>query len=68
MYVKCEHLGEISRISLPLWFVCRTASQVSTNCQIFPIVSVLYGKVNKVQNLLEKFDKFGIGQRTVDCM
>jgi hypothetical protein len=35
-----------------------TAGQVSTNCQIFPIKSVLYDKVNKVENLLVKFDSF----------
>jgi hypothetical protein len=35
-----------------------TAWQVSTNCQIFPIKSVLYCKTNKVENLLVKFDSF----------
>jgi hypothetical protein len=32
--------------------------QVSTNCQIFPIKSVVYDKVNKVENLLVKFGSF----------
>jgi hypothetical protein len=35
-----------------------TALQVSTNCQIFPIESELYGKDNIVENLLMKFDSF----------
>jgi hypothetical protein len=30
----------------------------STNCQIFPMKSVLYEEVNKVDNLLVKFDSF----------
>jgi hypothetical protein len=30
----------------------------STICQIFPIKSVFYGEVNKVENVLEKFDSF----------
>jgi hypothetical protein len=31
---------------------------VGTSCQIFPIKSVLYCKVNKIQNQLVKFDSF----------
>jgi hypothetical protein len=38
--------------------IVTTAWQVSTNCQIFPTKSVLIGKVNKVENLLVKFDSF----------
>jgi hypothetical protein len=35
-----------------------TACQVSTNCQIFPIKSMLYVEEGKVENLLGKFDSF----------
>jgi hypothetical protein len=38
------------------WQVRTTAWQVSTKCQIFPIKSVRYNKVNKVENLLENID------------
>jgi hypothetical protein len=37
-------------------YVQTTAWQVSTNCQIFPIIFVLYSKVNKNDNVLVKFD------------
>jgi hypothetical protein len=33
-----------------------TGLQVSSNCQIFPIKPIHYGKVVKVENQLEKFD------------
>jgi hypothetical protein len=29
-----------------------------TNCQIFIMKSLLYGEVNKEENLLKKFDSF----------
>jgi hypothetical protein len=35
-----------------------TARQVSTNCQIYQIKSVLYAEVNEVENLLVTFDSF----------
>jgi hypothetical protein len=33
-------------------------SMTGTNCQIFPIKRVLYGEVDKVENLLVKFDSY----------
>jgi hypothetical protein len=38
----------------------RTAGQDRTNCQIFPIKSVLYGEVNNVGNLLVKFNSLTV--------
>jgi hypothetical protein len=39
-----------------------TAWQVSTNCQIFLIKSVLYAEVNKVENLLDEFNSFVLSE------
>jgi hypothetical protein len=32
--------------------------QLDRDCQILPIKSVVYGELNEVENLLEKFDSF----------
>jgi hypothetical protein len=39
-------------------YVRTTAWQVSSNCQIFPIKSVLYVEVSKDENHLVNFDSF----------
>jgi hypothetical protein len=44
--------------SLTIYKVRTKACQVSTNCPIFQIKSVLYSELDKVENILEKFDSF----------
>jgi hypothetical protein len=50
----------ISAILLTLTFMTHEQEHDSNSsiCLIFPIKSVLRGEVNKVENLLEKFDSF----------
>jgi hypothetical protein len=52
------YVWHLKKKKLFIRHVRTTAWQVSTNCQIFAINSVLYGDKNKVESLLIKLDSF----------
>jgi hypothetical protein len=52
IYNRCPYpVGDTNHVQRTTWLVL-------TNCQIFPLKSVLYVEINNVENLLVKFDSF----------